>query len=323
MRHFLVLGLAALLTAPASAAMTLDGSIAGDNYGAPVAVQTVQTQFGDNVSELNAAYGKVWNDTLFLTLTGNLEGNFNKLNIFIDSQAGGQNTIGPDADAGGTNPNNDNWADNYSGVGSEGSGNGNGFTFDAGFEADYMIIVRQGGSSLDLDFATIGGGGSAFENAFDVFSGTNQGSAPSALPNGVGIGFDNSNVAGIAGGTGPADAAAAVLVETGIELAIPLSAIGSPVLGDLISVTAHVNGSNHDFLSNQSLGGYAAPQDNLGGDGAGGFNNDVSLIDLNNFAGPQFFVVPVTAEIPEPASFVMTLLALSAAGAMGMRRRLG
>ena len=64
----------------------------------------------------------------------------------------------------------------------------------------------------------------------------------------------------------------------------------------------HINASNHDFLSNQSLGGFTALQANLGGDGAGNFNGDVSLIDLNSFTGNQFFSVTV---VPEPSTMAL------------------
>ena len=50
---------ASLLVTPSFAQITVDGTIAGDAYGAAVSVQTVQTQFGDNASELNAAYGTI------------------------------------------------------------------------------------------------------------------------------------------------------------------------------------------------------------------------------------------------------------------------
>ncbi|HWP39704.1 MAG TPA: hypothetical protein VNL70_02175, partial [Tepidisphaeraceae bacterium] len=83
--------------------------------------------------------------------------------------------------------------------------------------------------------------------------------------------------------------------------------------GDVVLISAMINGSNHDYLSNQFLGGLIPPQGNLGGDGAGGFNGTVGQINLNNFAGDQYFRIV----IPEPASLAPACLA---AGAL-LRRR--
>lgn len=279
----------------AATGTTLDG-FRDPSYGPAVTVQTVQTGFGDanpdGGSELDAAYARIEGGTLYLLLTGNLENNFNKLNIFFDSQAGGQNVLQNDAFNGGNNPENDGWAAKYAG-----------FTFDTGFQADYMLILRNGnfGSDrFDIDFATIGGGAGAFLTAGNVFGGSLTGSNANALPNGIGVAHDRSNTGGVTGGDQAADQTAAAAVTTGIELLIPLAAIGNPV-GEF-SISAMINGSNHDYLSNQFLGGLTPPQGNLGGDGAGGYNGTVGQINLNNFAGQQFFVVP------EPAS--LTLLGL-------------
>ena len=270
--------------------IVIDGTRDAD-YGPAIAVQTVQTEFGndDGVaggSELDAAYATIEGGNLNLLLTGNLESNFNKLNIFIDSVDGGQNVIGPDVDNGGVNPTNDGWAQAH-----------NGLIFDTGFEPDFLVISRNGdagGPRFDLDFNSVGNDG-LVESSLDVFGGTGEGSATGVGASGLSVAFDNSNIAGIAGGTLEADAAAAEAVVTGLELSIPLSALGNPAVGSTILISAQVNGSNHDFLSNQILGGLAAPQGNLGSNGAGEFVDGagVGLVDFNQFEGDQFFSITV------------------------------
>src|ERR1051326_595775 len=126
------------------ASIALDGSKDTD-YGSALSVQTCRTSYGDNSmanagcptngSELDAAYGRIHNGTLYLLLAGNLESNGNRLVVFIDSVSGGQNTLSGTIDSGdtlahlGTNGGNGNWG-------------GAGLTFDAGFQADYAIAVN-------------------------------------------------------------------------------------------------------------------------------------------------------------------------------------
>lgn len=282
----LVTGL--FLNSGVHAQITIDGTLDA-GYGSAIAVQTVQTQFGNadgtaGGSELNAAYATIEGGNLNLLLTGNLESNFNKLNIFIDSVEGGENVIGPDIDNGGVNPTNDGWAQAHSGL-----------TFDAGFEPDFLVIARNGFADIerfDLDFNSVGNDGTV-ESFLDIFAGTFEGIATGLGASGLSIAFDNSNIAGIAGGTLAADATAAEAVTTGLELSIPLSALGNPAAGSTILISAHINGSNHDFLSNQILGGLVAEQANLGGDGGSNFTGDLAGVDFNQFAGDQFFSITV------------------------------
>lgn len=278
----------------ASSAITLDGTRDGD-YGSALAVQTVQTQFGDNFSEWNAAYGRIEAGRLYLMLTGNLEANFNRLELFIDSKAGGQ-----------------------SGFDSSGNDNANrmdGLVFDAGFTADYHLIMRRGNNAgndtFDLDFADLGA--QTASGYFDFLGGSgfagvgNTGAGVNGSP--IGIGYDNSNVAGISGGTGAADQTAALAVMTGLELSIALSDLGAT--GN-IQVMVGQNGGGHDYWSNQFLGGLPAPQGNLGGDESGGFTGE-GAINMNNFAGNQFFVVP------EPSTYA--LIGLGMSSLLAFRRR--
>ena len=296
MKAFVCLITLGLMALPASAAIVVDGS-KDASYGSALAVQTVDTEFGDpSGSELDAAYAKVWGGRLYLLLTGNLEGNFNKLDIFIDSKAGGENVL--------------------SGApGNDGTGVMAGLKFDAGFTADYGIIARHGNDNgndkFDLDFSELGTANYSSYQDFLVGSGQNGvgttgaptatgGTGGNASP--ISAGMDNTNVLGVVGGTAAADPVAAAAVTTGLELSIDLADIGSPVVGDTIQISAMVNNGSHDFLSNQFLGGLPAGTGNLG----------ISSPDLTTFAGDQFFSFVIAAEVPEPATLALAGLALAA-----------
>ncbi|MEM9080074.1 MAG: hypothetical protein AAGC74_05215 [Verrucomicrobiota bacterium] len=252
-----------------------DGTL-DSGYGPAITVQTVQTQFGDNASELNAAYAKIQNGQLFLMLTGNIENNFNKLEIFIDST----NAV---------------TTSTFTSAGNDNAGNMNGLTFDGSFSPDYHLIFRRGLGKADFDIADLGA--STFASFLDVFGGSDEGSGnASVATNGtlltqtIGLAYDNSNTAGIAAGNAAADPAAAQAVTTGLEVCIDLADLGNPTSD--IKVMAAVNNSDHNFFSNQILAGLTAPQDNLGGDGAGAFTG-TAPIDFTTFAGDQCFTVPI------------------------------
>lgn len=337
MRHYLTFGLLLALAAPVQASITVDGT-RDATYGAPLAVQTVKTQFGDagatdglgGGGELDAAYAKVWNDRLYVMLTGNIEPNFNKVSIFIDSQAGGENTLDGSL------------AYDFGDV----SQNFGGLTFDAGFEADYHLFARWGGGAFEMDIVNRAGSTAGAElgnfGAASVGSGTGvQGGAILAggtattgadaggfLTQDVPFGFNNTNNLGVGGydstpgADNAADMAAAAAVATGLEFSVALADIGSPAIGSNILIHAVYGNGDNNYHSNQVLGGLPGGVDmtgNLGGDGGGGFTGNLAGINFNQYEGLQHFSVPVRVEIPEPATAMLVGLAL--VGVAATRRR--
>lgn len=315
MKKVLSLAIICLMAAPAAAQPTVDGTLDGA-YGSALAVQTVETQFGDasdpngtgGGGELDAGYAVVDGGRLYVMLTGNIEGNFNKASVFIDSQPGGENVLD------GT------LAYDFGDV----SQNFGGLTFDSGFEADYHIFGRWGGGAFEVDIvdraastagaelgnfgaATVGTGTGVQSGA--ILAGgtaTTGADAGGFLTQDVEFGFNNTNTAGVLGGTNAADQVAAAAVTTGFEFSVALADIGNPGIGDTIKIHAAYGNGDNNFHSNQILGGVPAPQGNLGGDGAGNFTGGLGGIDFNQFAGDQFFSITV---VPEPATLMMAGLA--------------
>ncbi|MEO1495753.1 MAG: PEP-CTERM sorting domain-containing protein [Planctomycetota bacterium] len=194
---------ASLAVAGASAQPTMDGSIVGDEtfYGGALSTQPTQTQFGDNSSadlvatadggsELNQVFGRIDGDTLYVMITGNLETNFNKLSVFVDSVAGGVNQLDGDnlpasVDGfccGQSDPNvpvTDGALQRMDGLG-----------FDTGFDADYFFTFSNGSEGVRPDgpdrrnfwainatYAELGAGASG------DFQALGYQTAPQGLPN--------------------------------------------------------------------------------------------------------------------------------------------
>jgi hypothetical protein len=258
-------------------------------YGTPFSVQTVQTGFGDNQSELDAGYMKIQNGKLYLFGSGNLEANFNKFVIFFDTRAGGQNVMrsdNPDVDFNALNS-------KYAGM-----------KFDTNFSPDYALWWSGDNNNMFLNFSelnTNGGGLGGFLGQVATPNPNRQGSGTvggaGGLPK-VDFGYNDSNVAGVAGGSGAADQTAAAAVSTGNEVAIDLSQIGAL---ENFKIMIGINGSNHDFWSNQFLKGLVPPQGNLGSDGMGNFipPGSVSLVDFSTIAGDQFETITYHAPLSQ------------------------
>ncbi len=243
-----------------SAFAAVNGADFASKYGNPIWVQNIGTQFGNNTdssvdfangSEINALYAKIQGGKLHLGVAGNVETNFNKLNIVLDIKAGGQNTLN----------------------GLPNLGNLNGLTLDSGFDADVVLSYTAGNNPLEtfVDGATADGAGG-------FLGGGNQVGGTMITLDGamIQIFANNSNVGGV-GGLGDAFDSDPGLVTTGVEWVIDIAALGWD--GAEIKIGGWINGSGNDFLSNQVIGGLPDGTGNLGGPGGVNFQN----IDGNQF----------------------------------------
>jgi PEP-CTERM motif len=131
--------------------IVVDGRLTGDEpyYGAALSVQNTNTHFGNATngdarfanggSEIDQVFATVSGGRLFVLIGGNLESNFNKLEVFIDAVPGGVNQLNGsslpahvDPYCCGSNP--------PSGALQQLSG----LRFDAGFEADRYLTFSNG-----------------------------------------------------------------------------------------------------------------------------------------------------------------------------------
>lgn len=294
MKKVLALGALALAAGSATAQPIMDGTVDA-SYGTALSIQNTSTSFGNstlgvidfaNGSELDGLYAATSPGMLHLFFTGNLESNFNKFELFIDSKSGGQGILrsdNPDVDFNGLN-------------------RMSGMTFDAGFEPDYWVSATGGGSpySLFTNFAellTAGGGMGGYMGS--TSAGSDGSLAGGAVVNGIKMTINNSNVGGVGGGTG-ADSGAGV--TTGIEISIPFAVLGIADASG-VKVAAMINGGSHDFLSNQVIAGIG------GGDHLG----DPRNVNFTNIAGNQFVTIPA------PGAGAAALIGL--AGLTARRRR--
>ena len=275
------------LASSAMGQIVVDGTLDAD-YGNPKAGQVVQTWFGNatdgntawcNGSELDGGWIKVdaAGGYLYVFLAGNLESNYNKLEVFIDCVPGeGQNVLrndNPDVDFNGLNK--------LAGT-----------TFDADFAPDFFVTTTLGDTAgVATQYANVaqlltnGGGVGAYigNGPFaDPVAGTNL---LDDQVYGCQLSVNNKNTAGVSGDANSPGSGCGV--TTGIEMKIPLVITGWDGSSD-IKVCAFINGGGHDYASNQWLGALPASQGNLGGDGTGAWDGTVH-VNLGNFAGNQYF----------------------------------
>jgi hypothetical protein len=279
-RGLLVLAVASCSSFALAGVVVIDGQLDPNYVQKPLAVQDTQTGFGDsnlglidyaNGNELDTLYYLLDAEHLYLLVGGNLEGrtdNFNKLEVFIDFRDGGQNRLlgnNPDVDFNGLNRMGD-------------DGTGIGLTFDKGFAPDFYLTMTAGGDPLATycniaELQTKGGGAGLY-----VGSGGTGACCPLVAKNGIMVGFDNSNVAGVPGGS---DLASGAGVMTGIEIKLPLALLDGYQGGD-IKISVLLNGQGHDFLSNQILPGI----------GGGPNLAEPRLVNFDFVPGAQFAVIP-------------------------------
>jgi hypothetical protein len=273
-------------------AQNLNGTVSPGFYGSPLAIQTINTGFGNAAggndsaggSELDAAYGKISGGNLYLFLAGNTENNGNHLNVFIaGGMAGGQNVLNAAATATLQNM--------------------NGSVFSPGFNATFAYDVNDyQGTLYSEEYNLIGGTGGYVGSLANSGTGIYAGSSGGV----IGI-YLNNNHASTMGAAGAAlsGATSGANTTTGYELVIPLSAIGYS--GGNIMVLADINGGSDGYLANQFLPGLAVGTGNVGGGGpytgssSGKFN-------FANTLGEYFTVNAV----PEPSSILFGLSGLAA-----------
>jgi hypothetical protein len=272
--------------AACASAQNLNGTVSPSFYGAPLAIQTVNTGFGPNNavdsgtgSELDAAYGKISGGNLYLFLAGNVQNNGNHLNVFIAGGAAGQNTLNAPAGS------------NLSSM--------NGSVFSPGFNATFGFDVNDfsGTQYGEEDYLT----GIPTGSYVGSIAGSPAGIYAGTFPSGVTSLYANNNHVSTMGspqGTALSGATSGANTTTGYELVIPLSAIG--YAGGSVMVLADINGAGsppNTYLSNQFLPGLAVGTQNVGGGGPYGPGG--GIFNLANTPGEYFTIVP------EPSSMVM------------------
>ncbi len=269
----------------ARAQSVIDGTLDSGYNGALRGTQLAPTQFGDSQngsggSELDAAYSYIQGTTLYLMLTGNLEGNYNKLDIFLQTHSGGTNVIPA---MGGDSTEFANFV---------------GMKVDSAFLPNYILSTGYGGGTVYANLANLNAATESYiGNGPAGTVGTTFTGGNTVGPNIVWA-VNNSNNGGVTGSA--ADPAAVVAVTTGIELSFDLTGLGWD--GNAVEIMAGINGSGDNYFSNQFIGSLPANYGNLGNPGA---------VDFTQFGGgPHYFTVPAPS-VPEPSA--LGLLAAPAA----------
>jgi hypothetical protein len=229
-------------------AQNLNGTLNTSFYGSPLFVQTINTGFGDanggddtSGSELDAVYTKVSGGNLYLFIAGALQNNGNVLDVFVAGGATGENTLSVPT--------------------GHNLGNMNGSVFPPGFQATWAFDMHDSGGTLFSEEYTLTGTpaggyvGALAESSTGMAAGSDGGVAS--------LYFNNTLVSTMgASGTALSGASSGANTTTGLEMVIPLSAIG--YTSGTVNVLLCINGGGNGYLSNQFLPGLAVGSGNLG-----------------------------------------------------------
>ncbi len=188
-------------------AQNLNGTLNSGFYGPALAVQTVNTGFGNATgndsaggSELDAAYGAISGGDLYLFLAGNVENNGNQLNVFISGGGAGQNTLA---------------------VANTGTlQTMNGSVFSPGFNATFALDVNNYSGTLyseEYSGAGMAGGyvGALAESSTGIAAGSDGGVTSIYLNN------NHASTMGAGGAALSGATSGLATTTTGYELAIP------------------------------------------------------------------------------------------------------
>jgi hypothetical protein len=260
----------------------------GVSYGSPLALQTINTGFGDSAgnndsaggSELDAVYDTVdpgWD--LLCFLAGNYENNGNHLDIFIQTSSGGQSTL------------------NISGGWTASAMNGS--LFPAGFAPTLMLDANDYQGTLYVDQYVLSGSGSA-NTYLGSITGSPLGIYSQTTLGNITLALNNNNASSMNSGSG--NAFGGPYATTGLELKIPLADYG--YTGGPVEMMAVINGGNDGYLSNQALPGLPVGTQNIA---SGGVIGSPIVDDFS-------FVV-----VPEPSSISLVVVGLL--GVIGLIRR--
>lgn len=242
---------------------TIDGQgITTGNNGPSLAVQTATAGFD---ATLQMGELRVANDgtNLYVSIPGNNNNGGSGIYLFIDSVSGGVSEVATNPSPG---------YGEFDVLGATGGAN-----MPASFLADFALNLQSSGDGGHLGTWNLLTNTATYRGATGSYTG------------GFNVAQDNSNATAVPWATGA--------VTTGVEMVIPLSAIGSPATGSTIKLFAVAGNrfgggpDNTVYLSNQILPNSGTPG-NFGRNGSGGDGVGTSF---NGTGGPN--VTPASYSI--------------------------